>query len=65
MGARQPKCCRVGERRRGSGKGKKVLFVSLLSRGDKICIEPDCLGRRLTEGQVCACDNQEGLKLEL
>lgn len=50
---------------KGEENGEKILFVSLLSKGDKICVEPDCLGRRLTEGQVCACDTQDGLKLEL
>ena len=48
---------------KGEENGEKVLFVSLISKGDKISVGPDFLGRRLTEGQVCACENQEALKL--
>lgn len=49
---------------KGEENGEKVLFVSLISKGDRTCVEPDCPGRRLTEGQVCACETGEGLKLE-
>lgn len=49
---------------KGEENGEKVSFVSLIRKGDRICVEPDCLGRRLTEGQVCACETQEGLKLD-
>lgn len=50
---------------KGEENTENVLLVSLISRGDKICVEPDFLGRRLTEGLVCSFENQEGLELEL
>lgn len=32
-------------------------------QSNNICVEPDFLGRRLTEDWVCASEVQEGLKL--
>ena len=43
--------------------GERLSVCVTRKQSNKICVEPDFLGRRLTEGRVCAGEVQEGFKL--
>lgn len=47
----------------GEENGERFSVCATRKQSDEIWVEPDFLGRRLTEGWVCAGEVQEDFKL--